>query len=296
MNEPAHSNNERLQELLIDRATVGFTPNQAIELDALMRSLGFADDDSYDLTAAAIDAAVAIEHQEILPDRLRKSAMDAAQSFFDQSSSDGESKSLDVHSPLDTGVDAPDHVELSNRVRGEKSATHARFKTNGFPRRELFAITAVAAGLMVAAFIWLGQNDRVAPTVAQRQQQFLTQSPDDLVRVNWNPSGQPVGEGVKGEVLWSNDQQTGFMTFRGLPKNDPTVEQYQLWIFDKERDERYPVDGGVFDVSNPTDETIVAINAKIKVSQATLFAITIEQPGGVVVSDRKRLPVVAAVE
>ena len=38
------------------------------------------------------------------------------------------------------------------------------------------------------------------------------------------------------------------MRFRGLAANNPTQIQYQLWMFDAERDERYPVDGGVFDV------------------------------------------------
>ena len=85
------------------------------------------------------------------------------------------------------------------------------------------------------------------------------------------------------------------MTFKGLPENNPTVEQYQLWIFDKDRDEKYPVDGRVFDIPNADSETIVAIDSKIKIAEATLFAITIERPGGVVVSDRRRLPLLAKV-
>lgn len=83
------------------------------------------------------------------------------------------------------------------------------------------------------------------------------------------------------------------MTIRGLPVNDISKEQYQLWIIDPTRDEK-PVDGGVFDISNAT-QSIISIRAKLQVDKPTLFAITIEKPGGVVVSDQKRLPLLAKV-
>jgi anti-sigma-K factor RskA len=82
------------------------------------------------------------------------------------------------------------------------------------------------------------------------------------------------------------------MVFRNMRRNDPTTEQYQLWIFDKDRDERYPVDGGVFDITE-SGECIVPIHAAVQVNEAALFAVTIERPGGVVVSDRSRLPLLA---
>jgi hypothetical protein len=73
------------------------------------------------------------------------------------------------------------------------------------------------------------------------------------------------------------------------------VAQYQLWIFDAERNEAYPVDGGVFDVlDGATDDVVVRIDPRLPVRRATAFAITVEQPGGVVVSTRERLPLLAA--
>ena len=83
------------------------------------------------------------------------------------------------------------------------------------------------------------------------------------------------------------------MRFANLAPNDPKLSQYQLWIFDKQRDEKYPVDGGVFDVT-ATGEVIVAISAKLPVGDAVLFAVTVEAPGGVVVSKRERIVVTAA--
>jgi anti-sigma-K factor RskA len=84
------------------------------------------------------------------------------------------------------------------------------------------------------------------------------------------------------------------MRIRGLASNDPKVTQYQLWIFDAERGDTYPVDGGVFDVT-PTarGEVIVPIQAKLVVGKPVLFAITVEKPGGVVVSKRERIVLTA---
>lgn len=84
------------------------------------------------------------------------------------------------------------------------------------------------------------------------------------------------------------------MRFRNLPVNDPTKEQYQLWIFDKNQNEATPIDGGVFDIAS-TDQAIIPIVSKLVAKDVYLFAITIEKPGGVVVSSRERLPLIAQV-
>ena len=75
--------------------------------------------------------------------------------------------------------------------------------------------------------------------------------------------------------------------------NDPSQSQYQLWIFDGTR-EKHPVDGGVFDV-NEAGEVVIPIDPKLPVGQPTLFAITVERPGGVVVSDQGRIAMVGKV-
>ncbi len=74
------------------------------------------------------------------------------------------------------------------------------------------------------------------------------------------------------------------------------VAQYQLWIFDAARDDRYPVDGGVFDVPPGRDELIVPMHPTLAVSRAVAFAITVEQPGGVVVSGREKVVAFAQAE
>jgi hypothetical protein len=55
------------------------------------------------------------------------------------------------------------------------------------------------------------------------------------------------------------------------------------------------VDGGVFDVPQ-NGEVIIPIDAKIKVQKPTLFAVTAEKPGGVVVSKQEKVLAIAKVE
>lgn len=109
----------------------------------------------------------------------------------------------------------------------------------------------------------------------------------------WKATTDASAKGAGGDVIWHSGVQRGFMRFTGLAANDPATSQYQLWIFDAERDERYPVDGGVFDVG-PSGEIVVPIAAKLHVNSPKLFAVTVEKPGGVVVSKRERIVLTAS--
>ena len=76
--------------------------------------------------------------------------------------------------------------------------------------------------------------------------------------------------------------------------NDPAMRQYQLWIFDGGRDKRYPVDGGVFDIPANATEVVLPIRAALPVLSPKAFAVTIEKPGGVVVSGREHVVALGA--
>jgi anti-sigma-K factor RskA len=104
----------------------------------------------------------------------------------------------------------------------------------------------------------------------------------------------PAAAGVMGDVVWDPETQTGFLHFVGLAPNDPQVHQYQLWIFDGGRDKRYPVDGGVFDVPANSSEVVIPIRAELPIRKLAAFAVTIEKPGGVVVSSRDHVIVLGA--
>jgi anti-sigma-K factor RskA len=143
-----------------------------------------------------------------------------------------------------------------------------------------------------------------APSLAELRARLLAEDPA-AVTVAWKKASDDPAvvadqaaletAGGLGDVVWSPARRQGYMRFRGLAANDPSQAQYQLWIFDAERNEAHPVDGGVFDVpADPEGDVVVRIDPRLPVSRATAFAITVERPGGVVVSSRERLPLLAA--
>ncbi len=168
------------------------------------------------------------------------------------------------------------------------------------------ARTPIAAWLAAAACLALavvGWWPRLAPAPSAGEPPVASapapespaEPPADRLIVPWQPTEDPAAVAAGGEVVWSGSRQGGVMRIRGLAANNPAVEQYQLWIFDATRDERYPVDGGVFDVPAGADEIEIPIDAKVAVREPKLFAVTVERPGGVVVSDRERIVLVASV-
>jgi hypothetical protein len=148
---------------------------------------------------------------------------------------------------------------------------------------------AAAASLLVAIGIW-NTGREAAP---EERLQALLASDAAVVETAWATAGALEGTSIEGGVIWSPARQEGYMRFSGLPANDPDEQVYQLWIFDAARDSRYPVDGGVFDVPAGADPVVVPIRAKLPVDAVTLFAVTREPPGGVVVSSREGLVLVA---
>ena len=116
----------------------------------------------------------------------------------------------------------------------------------------------------------------------------------DSVKVTLGATKDPAAKGVSGDVVWDPVTQKGFLHFVGLASNDATVSQYQVWIFDATRDQRYPIDGGVFDVPANANEVVIPFDAKLNVSKAAAFAITVEKPGGVVVSSRQHVVALGA--
>ncbi len=84
----------------------------------------------------------------------------------------------------------------------------------------------------------------------------------ESITIPWTATDDPAGKQASGDVVWNSAKQQGFMRFKGLAANDAKQSQYQLWIFDGKQDERYPIDGGVFDVTK-TGDVIVPIQAKL---------------------------------
>lgn len=275
---------ERLLDLLAARATEGLSGEEEMELRRLAGESGLAPD-HFELSAAAVTlAAMDAEAETIaLPIEVARALERRADQFL-------------ASRPGDRGP----------AMGGVTTLEPARARP---ARGSWVAWAAAAACLALAVVGWwdeLGGRSRVAevaeagapaaqPTAGatrgERLAEELSQAPD-RVELPWTATDDPAGRTVGGRVVWSDDLQKGYMSFSGLQSNDPAHEQYQLWIFDADRDDRYPVDGGVFDV--PTaGEVVVPIDAKLPVARATLFAVTVETPGGVVVSSRERIVALA---
>lgn len=258
-------NLERIEELMAIAAIEGLSREQEIEL----RQLGVSDAELQQMELAAAAAHIALlDHVEPMPEAIRSR-------IISQASIAGSLPSAPTSSMKLTGDGA--------RPSGGRPGTLAMV---GW-------LVAIAASLL-AVVAWWPAAPVVQPDV--RRQAILASA--DVLRATWADWGdEPAVAGVQGDVVWSPSRQEGYMRFRGLAANDPTREQYQLWIVDGARGEPLqvpPVDGGVFNVTD-TGEVIVPINAKLPVGQAVAFAITVEPPGGVVVSDRSRRVVVAMV-
>ncbi|MEM9364351.1 MAG: anti-sigma factor [Planctomycetota bacterium] len=196
---------------------------------------------------------------------------------------------------------AVDWVSHGSAPEDRPSVTPVSVASSTTPR-ELVAWVIAAAATLLAFFSYFGSreagnsrkvaDDSVPVALVAERAAFLQRHADAMV-TTWSPGTTPLETEVDGDVVWDTESQTGYMRFVGLPINDPSKQQYQLWIIDPDRDEE-PVDGGVFD-STSDGELVVAIDAKLRVVNPQAFAITIEQPGGVVVSTQERLPLLAKV-
>jgi hypothetical protein len=113
----------------------------------------------------------------------------------------------------------------------------------------------------------------------------LIQDESKTQRLEFASASDPYN-GLSGEVIWNDEKQEGYMSLENLAVNDPTQNQYQLWIVDPKRDE-LPVDGGVFDITQKGGKSIIPIRNALAINKPVAFVITLEQPGGVVKSKQE---------
>ena len=265
------SSHDRRHELLAERALFGLTPEELREL----RQFGGDDSpvDNLALAAAALDLGLhghAMAH-ETMPAHLRQQTLDAVRKAAIE-----ERKAIP---PV-----VPGSVE--RRIANEA------------PRRDWLGWAVAAAAVAVAAFSFSRQPNLGEESPIELRSELLAaakRDPGSVFQADWTATEDPAAKGASGEVIWSDKLQRGVMEFKGLEANDPKQNQYQLWIFDADRPEATPVDGGVFNIPAGKKEVLIPIDSRLPISKATLFAITVEKPGGVVVSDRKRLPLLAPV-
>ncbi len=282
-------NKERMLELLADQAIFGLTKEEQIEFDALKLEFPhLAQDFSLEEAAAAI-AFSGIEVEQAMPAGLQTSILKDAEKYF--------KPKAELSGTIDNLVDTAT-LRVPERIVFDA------------PKRPFWQWTgwalAGAACIALIANVWLTriQPTEIAkdpqvtesptpePSLTQKREQFIATAQD----IYKAPVSSPAEDkGLSGEIVWSDAEQKGYMTFKGLPVNDKSKEAYQLWIFDETQDEKTPVDGGVFDVDK-NGEVIIPIDAKLKVKSPKMFAVTVEKPGGVVVSKREKIVALGKVQ
>jgi hypothetical protein len=293
----------RLAELLAGKVLGDLSEDEQVELLGLVESGAVSRDveDELEVTAASIAAVFTTSTQQnrevALPAELYQKILRSAPDFLVKTQSDAP-RSASTEPRLPAMLDHAGAFNLDRESNAESIVSQAQSpeKSISIARwRESFAWIVSIAACLFAAFTWysLQNNGEPAlPGLLERRVALLA-SATDVTQVQWAPGKTPFESPVVGDVVWSNEAQNGFMRFVGMPINDSSREQYQLWIIDPGRDD-VPIDGGVFDIDS-TGEVIIPISAKLRVVSPVAFAITIEKPGGVVVSKQERLPLLAAI-
>lgn len=275
---------ERIADLLVLEVTEGLDAAERQELEALLAATPGAAPDALAGAAAAVTLAARLP-AEPLPAALRETLIKQGQTVVRVKAAN-KVQPLPARKPAAAAPGAPVSAAAAPSAAGARYGWYA-----------------AAASLLIALAAWFPRFEADAPpalveapepSVAERREALLAAAPTVLTQ-GWTRTEDPASAAVQGDVVWDEATQTGYMRFSGLPANDPAQAQYQLWIFDGTRDDRYPVDGGVFDVPAGATEVVVPIKATLPVRKAALFAVTVEAPGGVMVSSRERIVALAQV-
>ncbi|GJM23062.1 MAG: hypothetical protein DHS20C15_29770 [Planctomycetota bacterium] len=252
------SDHERVDELLAQHVVDGLSSTERRELDSLLGARSDAELFAWEHAATLCDLAVQPTPRDAALSPALRARLEAR----------GHALLRASH-----GADA-DAVE-----EGERELA----RVTPLRRNADLGWWVAAAALIMALLSWWPTGDIEGELSLVEQVALLERDAPDLQRANWSALEDPRLAAIQGEVLWSDSLQAGFMRLSGVPRNDPAREQYQLWIVDQDRDAE-PVDGGVFDVLE-SGEVLIPIDAKLAVRTPEVFAITLEQPGGVVVSE-----------
>jgi hypothetical protein len=313
---------DALVDLLIKQVTEGLSPAEQRELDVLDSAVASEHLRDFERAAAAIALAGTSLNEP--PASLRALLEEDAVTHFSTVAAPvpaamlGAVSASEVVGASGTGLGAgaaqgatsahgasDDVLEFTtvNPALRIKTAQAVRSSSRG-----AWGWFAAAACLLLAVFGWLHTPSVVAPAAPDVKVVELpptviapvvpppatppTPAEDRLalldkpgsIKANLGATKDPAAAGVTGDAVWDPATQTGYLHFVGLATNDPQVKQYQIWIFDGSRDKRYPVDGGVFDVPADAGEVVIPIRAALRINEAKAFAVTVEKPGGVVVS------------
>lgn len=248
---------ERLFDLLVLKSTQRLSPDEQRELNELLDLFPeYTEDYFHEMTALAQISFYSQDNfnNEMLPKQMRKRILHAYRTELGQS----------------TLMDYINHYMRVFFYKPQYAWT-------------LTVLMAIGLSFSMIEFKTYDGNFRYLPL----KRALLENTATDMIQFPWHSRSTSL-EAISGDIIWTDQGQKGFIKITGLPMNDSTQNQYQVWIVDPLKYEQ-PVDGGVFDITRIDKPVIIPINPKLPISKAVAFAITLEQPGGVVVSDQPLL-------
>ena len=229
---------ERMLDLLTQRAAAGLSVAEERELAALLDAAGSADDDSFDAAAAALFLSET-DDAGPMPEHLKAAVM--------------------------------------SQIPDERPAVSVSPERSNWFAWLGWACAGVATAALIVSLVVPRRPADVAvgtPTPSPA----VSPKPDDMMAKYTAMAAKPgmvhadFAKGsvktmeVSGDVVWDDATQTGYMRLRGLPMNDTSKESYQLWIFDESQDEKTPIDGGVFNVGSNGEVKRLIQNGAISVN------------------------------
>ena len=268
---------QRFEELEAGRILGDLTLEESQEWQKLSNTHGFTSDSSLELIAATLEIDAIQSQLEPLPESL---ATTLRQNIPQSVPS---TQSPPVEQKTSAGI-PPSVVPFPTWRRLASSPVLA------------WGAAALFAVLFIFSFVTKNPNtnpgladqpSKLSP--ADAREKLLAQG-EKLFQSEFQ--GQNQFKGMSGKVVWSDELQEGYMTLTDLPSNNPSESQYQLWIVDPDRDAN-PVDGGVFDIPAGQSTAVVPISNPLLVTNPQAFVITLEQPGGVVVSKQETVVALA---
>lgn len=293
---------ERDLELLAAYALGCLDDHEEREIDRLLAELDRREVESFEVAAAATLVASVAPALEPMPDGVKTSLKRFAKEWAATNLSEhsrGASSARGGIGPRPASIPSPASSSRAPEPRGIPFFAYAGW----LAAAACLALAAVAwmplgsltrpSGPVVAGDGWLRAEPGMSQAELARVRSELIVREGDTVLASWTTteSPDPTATGATGDLIWSTDEQCGVMRIAGLSANDPKAHQYQLWIFDE--DQKHPIDGGVFDIP-ASGEVFLPVDAKLWVNRPVMFAITVEKPGGVVVSDRSRIALLGA--
>jgi hypothetical protein len=313
----------RLEDLLLDRATVGLSPEGEAELHVLLERYDLPMDESYERAAAVLDLALgggAAVHAGAMPFPMRARLREAGHQWAEVRRGDGlaGAERAGLPSALSDRAARPGETGGESVAFGAAGGVgrvhrHARRHASLWIGIRSWGGWAAAACLLVVVLsqpalvreaprrpqdqsmppatiaIGSGALAGVGEAFASPWSKLISQRADPSTDLRVMPLGHTDTALPLGEVHWSATRQSGFVRVSNLPEIDPRSEQFQIWIRDADRDDVDAISGGVFDGPERGGEVLIPFSASLPVGRAEGFVLTVERRGGVPVPSGGRV-------